>query len=237
MVHRAVVGCKHHTRNGRQHSTNDEGGRNHHVGLHTHEGRDTRVLRSSAHGTAQFGGVDQPHEHSQRNGSYTQNHDLRRADHSTAQLNRCGRQQSGEWLVVGLPDDHGQGLQQDAHANGGDERRQFGAVAQRTIGNFFNCKIEAGSHHTGNDQRNQEHQPTRQAGHRLLHQGDHRPAGEGRNHEHFAVGKVDQIDNTVHHGVTQSNQGIHAALYQAVDHLLNKNIHTDTPKIWHFACD
>ena len=47
------------------------------------------------------------------------------------------------------------------------------------------------------------------------------------------MGKVDQVDDAVNHGVAQGDQGIHAALNQTIDHLLKKDIHT---KLLLFCC-
>ena len=45
-------------------------------------------------------------------------------------------------------------------------------------------------------------------------------------HHHFAVREVDQAEDAVHHGVAQRDQRIDAALHQAVDDLLKKDIHS-----------
>ena len=46
------------------------------------------------------------------------------------------------------------------------------------------------------------------------------------------MGKVDQVDDAVNHGVAQCNQGVHAAEHQAVDDLLQQNIDGDSPQRW-----
>jgi hypothetical protein len=58
-----------------------------------------------------------------------------------------------------------------------------------------------------------------------LEDADDRPADERADHEHLAVGEVDQADDAVDHGVAQGDQGIHAAQHQAVDDLLEKDVH------------
>ena len=59
------------------------------------------------------------------------------------------------------------------------------------------------------------------AGQQRIH---HRQRDHGADHHHFAVGEVDQLEDAVHHGVAQRDQGVDAAQHQAVDELLEKNI-------------
>ena len=207
----SIVGCVHHTGNGCQHRADDEGGGDHHVGFDAHQAGNPRVLCCGPHGTAQFGGIDHPHEYGQGDGGEDQNHHLRGRDDGPTDVQGVAWQQGGVGLVVGLPDDHGQGLQQDGHADGGDQGREFGAVAQRAVGDFLNDKVQRCGHHTGNEQGHHQNQPARGVGHALFHQADHGPAGERPNHHHLAVGEVDQVDDAVDHGVAQRNQGVHAA--------------------------
>jgi len=141
-------------------------------------------------------------------------------------VDRRAGQEGGVSLVVGLPDDHGQGLQQDAHADRRDQRGQLGAVAQGPVGDFFNGEVERRRHHTGDQRCQDQDQPARCAGHAVLHDADGGPAGEGPDHEHLAMREVDQIDDAVDHGVTQGHQGIHAAQNQTVDDLLKQDFHT-----------
>ena len=37
--------------------------------------------------------------------------------------------------------------------------------------------------------------------------------------------KIDQVDDAIHHGVAQSDQGIHAAENQTIDDLLQEYFH------------
>jgi hypothetical protein len=41
----------------------------------------------------------------------------------------------------------------------------------------------------------------------------------------FTVGEVDQLDDTVYHGVAQRDQGVQASQGDAVDQLLNEIFH------------
>ena len=48
----------------------------------------------------------------------------------------------------------------------------------------------------------------------------HRP-----HHHYFAMRKIDQAEDAVHHGVTECDQGVDAALHEAVDDLLEEDVH------------
>ena len=39
------------------------------------------------------------------------------------------------------------------------------------------------------------------------------------------MGKIDQVEHTVHHGVTQRDQRIHAAQHEAIQQLLYQYLH------------
>jgi hypothetical protein len=58
----------------------------------------------------------------------------------------------------------------------------------------------------------------------LLQQAHHCPTGECAHHQHLAVGKVDQVDDAVNHGVAKREQRVHASQDQAIDDLLKKDI-------------
>ena len=59
---------------------------------------------------------------------HTQNQDLRGGDVGTAHLKGRTGQQRGIGFVVGLPDDHGQRLQRDRHADGRDQGAPAGLL-------------------------------------------------------------------------------------------------------------
>ena len=229
MLRGTVVGGVHHASNGSQHGTDDKSRRNHHVGLHTHQARNTRVLGGSTHRTAQLGVIYQPHQHGQRDGRHAQNHHLRGSDHGTHHVNRRVGQECGVGLVVGLPDDHGQRLQQDGHANRSDQGCQLGAIAQRPVGDLLDDEVQRGGDHAGDQQGDDQNDEAGCAGHGLLHQSDDGPTGQCSDHHHLAVGEVDQVDDAVHHGVPQCDQRIHAAEHQPIDDLLYQNIHKTSP--------
>jgi hypothetical protein len=59
----------------------------------------------------------------------------------------------------------------------------------------------------------------------LIQQVEDGQAGHGADHQHIAVGEVNQVQHAVHHGVAQRDQCIHAAQHQPVNDLLDKSIH------------
>src|SRR5690606_27626089 len=58
------------------------------------------------------------------------------------------------------------------------------------------------------------------------HEGDHQGGGHhGTHHDHIAMGEIDQADDAVHHGVAQRHQGVDTADRDAIDQLLEQNVH------------
>ena len=98
-------------------------------------------------------------------------------------------------------------------------------TAQRAIRNFFNRVIQCGGGDGCQHHRDQQQHPARCVGHERLQKANNRPAAQGTNHQHLAVREVDEIDDAVDHGVTQSHQCVHAAEHQAVDDLLKQDVH------------
>ena len=55
--------------------------------------------------------------------------------------------------------------------------------------------------------------------------GDHRQRDQRADHHDFAVREVDEPEDAVDHGVAQRDQRVDAAQHQAVDDLLQENVH------------
>jgi hypothetical protein len=89
-------------------------------------------------------------------------------------------------------------------------------------GHLLDAVVQGRGQCTGDEQGDDQHQPGRQQG---LQDADDRPAHQGADHKHLAMGEVDQADDAVDHGVAQRDQGVHAAQHQAVDDLLKKDVH------------
>jgi len=51
---------------------------------------------------------------------------------------------------------------------------------------------------------------------------DDQIATEAAGHEHFAVRKVDQLQDAVHQGVAERDEGVHRALFQSDDDVLGQ---------------
>ena len=66
-------------------------------------------------------------------------------------------------MVAATPGQHCQLLQDDGDADGGDQRRQAGRVAQRPIGDALDSEAEQHANHGRRDKADQHHQGSRQA--------------------------------------------------------------------------
>ena len=87
-------------------------------------------------------------------------------------------------------------FKQIADADGGDHNRHSGRAAQGLVGRSLNEKAQCHRQHDDNGNRNVN--------------GNRRGnvnAQQARDHKHIAVGKVNQTQNTVNHGVANGNQG------------------------------
>ena len=133
--------------------------------------------------------------------------------------------QCREGQIVAAPDHERQVLQDDGHADGGDQRREPGRFAQRTVGDFLHPVGERHAYEDSDDEAGENDQDRRQLHVRAEERRDHRQRDHRADHHHFAVGKVDQADDAVDHGVAQRDQSIDAAQRQAVDDLLQKRVH------------
>ena len=223
VLHRAVVGRVHDAGERGERGADDEGRRDHRVGPHAHQRGDARVLGGGPHRPAEPGAVDEVHQARQRDRGDDQDQDLHVVDDGAEDVVRLAGQQDRERLVVRLPDDHRQRLQEQAHAHRGDQRRQARRVAQRPVGDLLDREVEHRADDDRRDQRDQQQRPARQA--EAGERGDDGPARQRADHQHLAVGEVDQVDDPVDHRVAERDQRIDAAEHEAVDDLLDEDIH------------
>jgi uncharacterized protein (DUF1919 family) len=96
-------------------------------------------------------------------------------------------------------------------------------MAQRAIGDALDAVAQRHAHRHRQQHAQQQYQQRRKRrGQQYLYcrQRNHRA-----HHHHFAVRKVDQAEYAIDHGVAERDQRVHAALHQAVDYLLQQNIH------------
>ena len=134
-----------------------------------------------------------------------------KCDRSLLEIFRQGPVGEGFW--PGTPDDHGQILQKDGHADGRDQCGQARGLSQGTI-----CKYI------------QEHATDGTAGHGqeksdIKWQAQKGNEGNGEKcakHVDFAVCEIDELDNAVDHGVSHGDHGVNAAYGQSVNKLLKK---------------
>ena len=89
-------------------------------------------------------------------------------------------------------------MQQIAHADGGDHDGHSGGGAQRLVGCPLDQKAQQDGEQDGQRQGDGQGQP----------HGGQVDGDQAGDHEHVAVGEVDQAQNTVHHGVADGDQGV-----------------------------
>ena len=117
----------------------------------------------------------------------------------------------GKRLGPGPPDEHGQVLQEDGHADGRDQTGQPGRLPQRPVGDHIEEHAADGPAEHGQEEGHPER-------HAQSHDKGH--GKEGPQHVDLAVGEVDQLDHPVDHGVSHGDQGVDASDGQAVYELL-----------------
>jgi hypothetical protein len=176
-----------------------------------------------AHRPAEAGAVDEVHQPRQRQPGGDEDQDLHVVDHRAEHHVRVAGQEDRVRLVVRLPDDHRQRLQQQAHPHRRDERREARRVAQRPVGDLLDREVERRTDDHRRAQRDQEQCPARQA--ESGERGDDGPARQRTDHQHLAVGEVDQVDDPVDHRVAERDQRIDAAEHEPVDDLLDEGVH------------
>jgi len=218
-----VIGADHEPGHGGQGGADEEGEGNDVVHIYPHELGDLGIFRRGPHGPAQAGTVNEqeqaPHHGRRRH------HDkhLQIAEGGPQDQMLAGGKNGGKSVVIPAPDHHGQVLQDDGDADGGDQGRQSGRLAQGPVGDAFHQVAHHHAHRDGGGQTDQGPDGAGQAG--IGQQVDDREGGEGADHDHFPVGEVDQAHDAVHHGVAQGHQGVDAPQNQAVDDLLQKDVH------------
>ena len=116
-----------------------------------------------------------------------------------------------EGLGPGTPDNHGQVLKENRHADGRDQRGQTWGVSQWTIGDNIQQYAADSTAGHGYEKRDVKGQ---------TQETDESDGEKGAQHVDFAVSKVDKLDNTVDHGVTNGDHGVYATDGQSVDKLL-----------------
>ena len=113
-------------------------------------------------------------------------------------------------LVGGSRDEQGDVLEDEAHADRGDERGELGRVAEWLVGDALDADVEPGSDQH-RDREDEQDDPDLQQDRGVAGQPEHdRDQEEGEHraeHEHVAVGEVDELDDPVDEGVAERDQG------------------------------
>ena len=148
---------------------------------------------------------------------------LQGADAGTGQRVAADGKQLRKGQRVASPEDHRHLLQDDGHANGGNQRCQARRTAQGTVSDPFE---EVAQQHAGRHGRQHPACDAKPGRQRLAgQQGDDRQRHHRPEHDDFTVGEVDQLNDAVDHRVTERNDGIQATQRQSVDELLQQDIH------------
>jgi hypothetical protein len=113
-------------------------------------------------------------------------------------------------------------LQKNRDTDRGDQGCESGCVAEWPIGKSFS---QQGSADRGNHTDNEHDGQLPNAQRLSWYQYPGGKCPEGADHEDLAVGKVDQLDDAVHHRVAQCDDGVDTTKHQSVDDLLDENIH------------
>jgi hypothetical protein len=114
----------------------------------------------------------------------------------------------------GLEEHDGHVLQKKGNADGADQGRDAGRVAQWTVGDAIDQDADA---RDGDDRNDHGHGPGQ------VKKGDAPEHEIGPEHEDFAVREVDQPQDAVDHGVADGDERVEAAQGQAVQEVLDES--------------
>src|SRR5215207_1996897 len=213
-VDHSIIEQVHEPGDGRERGADDEGQGNRTVDVDAQQACHLHILLAGALSTAerrlgnyvgearhQAYGDDHDHDLDvgELNGKSSMLRQLVAAEHD--RLQRLDARALGELDVV---------LQDDRHADCGNERRQAEGAAKRPIGNA----LDHPAIHAGNGHCYQKHDDERQHGQCQTGgahdaDGDYRDQrNEGSHHEHIAMGEVDHADDAIDHRVAYGDQAI-----------------------------
>ena len=120
-------------------------------------------------------------------------------------------------------------LQQKRSADRRDQRHQPRAAEKRPISDSFKGhRRQAADGHAGNnDKRQYQGRVQRRQVAAALQRQKNLAADKGAQHKDFAMGKIDELEDAIDHRITECDQGVHEAQYQAIDQHLGKNFESD----------
>src|SRR6476659_7022595 len=115
-------------------------------------------------------------------------------------------------------------LENDRHADGGDQRREAEGFAQRPVGDALHGPSPHGGEQHGDDEDEHERERNkRQAEAHDQKKSDQRD--ESAHHEDVAMGEIDHADDAIDHGVADGDQAVDRAERNPVDQLLQEVSH------------
>ncbi|MND78935.1 hypothetical protein D3C80_706560 [compost metagenome] len=145
---------------------------------------------------------------------------------------KVARNQVGDGFVLGVLRQQNGVLQEDRHADGGNQRDQTVAAAQGAVGDPFDA-VAVGTGYNDGCEKSGGHQQRHAVESQHGQPGDGDERHVGANHVHLAVGEVDHSNDAVDHRIADGDQGIRAANGQAINQLLEEVIdvrHYSAPK-------
>ncbi len=128
-------------------------------------------------------------------------------------------------LVAGSLHDIDEIGEKDRGPERGDERGQAKRAAQAPVGHPLDDEVpQRGQHHRGDEHEDEDKRQRGQAEDlRQRQKQDQRD--KGREHEHVAMGEIDHADDAEHHRVADGDQAVDRAERDAVDELLEEDVH------------
>ena len=216
-VHGVVIDGHHDAGHGTHGRTDGEGEGNDPVDIHAHERGRGPVLGQGPHGRAHPGLGDDAIEADHEQDGHGVDGQLHPGDGHRGEGQGRPVEKGRQNLLrkrqrPAAPDDHGQVLQEDRHADGGDERGEPGRLAKGAVGDDVEQHADAGRGHDRQQHGHGQRQAHADKGH-----GEKRPE-----HVNLAMGEIDQFDDAVNHGVAHGDQGVDQPQGESVDELLFK---------------
>ena len=191
------------------------------VGIDAQQQGHLAVLGRGAHGLAHLGVADE--ERQGDHGQHAANEDEEVAGpHDVVDVVQefHVRQQAREGQILGSLGQQHIILQEDGHADGGNERREARRAAQGLVGDLFQREAVGGAPDDGG-QRGHHEDAARREAHDAQHPG-HQQGREGAEHVDLAMREVDELDDAVHQRIAQGNERVDAAAGKAAEEKFNE---------------
>ena len=223
-IDRAVVEPDQHAGDRRQGRADDEGQQDDAVDIDADEPRRVLVERGRAHRLAEPGVLHEEVEPQHHRDADDEEHDLDAAQDRPPKAQMPGRQDRRIDLEFLALDQHGADLEDEGNAERRDQRdqRMSAHYPEAPIDQRIHRIAETAAEDSRPDEGHQDAGPTPIAASLPPSAISRVRADIGAVHEDGAMGKVDEADDPVDHGVAQRDDGVDRADGQAVDDLLEK---------------